>query len=96
MNTFAIHFSSDVVLRTNYMVQMWSYAQTRWFRCGLTHKLYCFTWCLMHKLYGSKTYNIAVAEKEQDNVIPTTPVVTLLGAWRYRVSAMTCWPGVSI
>ena len=25
-----------------------------------------------------------------------TPVVTLLGAWRYRVSAGTGWPGVSI
>ena len=25
-----------------------------------------------------------------------TPVVTLPDAWRYRVSAGTCWPGVSI
>ena len=25
-----------------------------------------------------------------------TPVATLPGAWRYRVSAMTGWPGVSI
>ena len=25
-----------------------------------------------------------------------TPVATLLGAWRYRVSAGTGWPGVSI
>ena len=25
-----------------------------------------------------------------------TPVVTLPGAWRYRVSAGTGWPGVSI
>ena len=25
-----------------------------------------------------------------------TPVATLPGAWRYRVSPGTCWPGVSI
>ena len=25
-----------------------------------------------------------------------TPVITLLGAWSYRVSAGTGWPGVSI
>ena len=25
-----------------------------------------------------------------------TPVATLPGAWRYRVSAVTGWPGVSI
>ena len=25
-----------------------------------------------------------------------TPVAALLGAWRYRVSAGTCWPGVNV
>ena len=25
-----------------------------------------------------------------------TPVATLPGAWRFKVSAGTCWPGVSI